>query len=81
LLDSACGCAVHTLLSARQLYTTLELKVSFHRPVTVESGTLRAEGRVISIGRRAAFSDAVLKDGNDRICATASSTLMLLDRG
>jgi uncharacterized protein (TIGR00369 family) len=32
LLDSACGCAVHSKLSAKQAYTTLELKVSYHRP-------------------------------------------------
>jgi uncharacterized protein (TIGR00369 family) len=28
LLDSACGCAVHSMLTALQGYTTLELKIS-----------------------------------------------------
>src|SRR5262245_49640548 len=31
LLDSACGCAVHTKLAATQAYTTLEIKVAYHR--------------------------------------------------
>jgi uncharacterized protein (TIGR00369 family) len=33
LLDSACGCAVHSRLSVSQAYTTLELKVAYHKPV------------------------------------------------
>src|SRR5262245_906038 len=31
LLDSACGCAVHSRITAQQAYTTLELKVAFHK--------------------------------------------------
>ena len=54
LLDSACGCAVHSCLSAEQGYTTIELKVSYHRPITIETGPVRAEARVISIGKRIA---------------------------
>src|SRR5476649_1373904 len=58
LLDSACGCAVHSRLTATQAYTTLDLKVAYHKPLTAETGPVRAEGRVLSIGRRAAFSEA-----------------------
>src|SRR3984885_2606910 len=74
LLDSACGCAVHSRLSAAQAYTTLELKVAYHKAVTRESGPLRAEGRVISIGRRAAFAEATLTDASGRLYASATST-------
>lgn len=80
LLDSACGCAVHSRLSAQQAYTTLELKVSFLRPITSESGELRAEGKVISVGRRVAFAEATLKGAGDRLYATATSTLLVMDR-
>src|SRR5688572_14321567 len=38
LLDSACGCAVHTRLTATQAYTTLELKVAYHKPITRDTG-------------------------------------------
>ena len=42
LLDSACGCAVHSKLRADQIYTTLELKTAYHRGMTAETGTVRA---------------------------------------
>src|SRR3984885_7491814 len=71
LLDSACGCAVHSRLTASQAFTTLELKVAYHKAVTKESGPLRAEGRVISIGRRAAFAEATLTDASGRLYASA----------
>ncbi|HEY5802423.1 MAG TPA: PaaI family thioesterase [Lysobacter sp.] len=80
LLDSACGCAVHSQLNAQQAYTTLELKVAYHKAVTRESGLLRAEGKVVSIGRRAAFAEARLTGADGRLYATATSTLLVIDR-
>jgi uncharacterized protein (TIGR00369 family) len=81
LLDSACGCAVHTRLSATQGYTTLELKVAYHRPITIETGKVRAEGQVLSFGRRAAFAEARLTDVNGKLYASATSTLLVFERG
>ena len=80
LLDSACGCAVHTQLPADKGHTTLELKVSFLRGLTDKTGKVRAEGRVISLGRRVGFSEAVLTDEAGKVLATATSTILLLDR-
>ncbi len=80
LLDSACGCAAHSTLSADQAYTTLELKVAYHRPITIKTGKLRAEGRVISGGRRAAFTEATLKDADGKLYASATSTLLIMSR-
>lgn len=80
LLDSACGCAVHTKLSAQQAYTTLELKVAFHRALTADTGRVRAEGRVLSFGRKAAWSEARLTDAGGRLYATATSTLLVFER-
>jgi uncharacterized protein (TIGR00369 family) len=80
LLDSACGCAVHTKLSETQAYTTLELKVAFHKPILKDTGQMRAEGRVLSFGRRAAFAEATLKDEQGRLYASATSTLLVIDR-
>ncbi len=78
LLDSACGCAVHSKLAPGQKYTTLELKVAYHRAMTKETGKVRAEGRVLSIGRRAAFAEAKLSDAEGRLCASATSTLLVI---
>lgn len=80
LLDSACGCAVHSRLSAAQGYTTLELKVAYHRALSDMSGVVRAEGRTLSFGRRAAFAEAKLLDAQGRLCASATSTLLVFDR-
>jgi uncharacterized protein (TIGR00369 family) len=80
LLDSACGCAVHSRLTASQAYTTLELKVAYHKPITKDTGLLRAEGRVLSLGRRVAFAEARLTDARDRLYASATSTLLVFDR-
>src|ERR1700754_2400890 len=80
LLDSACGCSVHSCLTATQAYTTLELKVAYHKAVTRDSGLLRAEGRVLSMGRRAAFAEATLKDARGKLFASATSTLLVMER-
>lgn len=78
LLDSACGCAVHSKLTAEQGYTTLELKVAYHRAITIKAGRVRASGRVVSIGRRAAFAEATLTDADGRLYASATSTLLVM---
>jgi len=80
LLDSACGCAVHSKLAANQGYTTLELKIAFHKGMTVKTGKVRAEGKVLSFGRRAAFSEARLVDEAGTLIASATSTLLVFDR-
>ena len=80
LLDSACGCAVHSRLTASQVYTTLELKVAYHKPITKNTGLLRAEGSVLSFGRRAAFAEAKLTDASGKLYASATSTLLVFDR-
>jgi uncharacterized protein (TIGR00369 family) len=80
LLDSACGCAAHSRLAANQGYTTLELKVAYHRAMTASTGTVYAEGRVLTIGRRAAFTEATIKDAAGKLYASATSTLLVFER-
>ena len=80
LLDSAVGCAVHSSLKAGQGYTTLELKVAYHRPMTKDTGLVRAEGKAIQVGRRAAFAEGRITDDQGRLYATATSTLLVFDR-
>ena len=77
LLDSACGIAVHSQLGANRGHTTLELKVSYLRGLSERSGTVRATGRVVSAGRRVAFAEATLHDGDGQLCATATATLLV----
>lgn len=77
-LDSACGCAVHSTLPAGVGYTSLELKVSFLRPITAESGPVTIHGWVTRAGRNAAFAEADIRDADGRILATASSTCLII---
>lgn len=78
LLDTAMGCSFHTTLPAGVGYTTLELKVNFPRSVTAKAGTLRAEGRVVHSGSRVAVLDARLTDLQQKLYATATSTVLIL---
>jgi uncharacterized protein (TIGR00369 family) len=80
LLDSACGCAVHSSLNAKQSYTTLELKVAYHKALTNQTGAVRAEGRVVTLGRRVAFAEAKLSDASGRLYASATSTLLVIEQ-
>ncbi|MCR1782159.1 PaaI family thioesterase [Nocardioides carbamazepini] len=77
LLDSACGCAVHSTLAVGEGYTSLDLTVKFLRPVTVDSGRLRAVGTVLQRGRRTALAEAKLYDGRGKLAAYASSSCMI----
>ena len=79
LLDTACGLSTQSALGPGKSHTTLELKISYLRALTDKSGTVRAEGKVLNVGRRVAFSEATLHDGEGRLCATATSTLLVLD--
>ena len=77
LLDSVAGCAVHSTLPAGMGYTSLEIKVSYLRPVRQGEGELTAIGRVTKPGRRAAFADGEVRDEHGRLIATASSTCLV----
>ncbi|WP_236783333.1 PaaI family thioesterase [Arthrobacter dokdonensis] len=81
VLDSACGCAVHSTLQAGVGYTSLEIKVSFLRPITAETGTVTAHGWVTRRGRTAAFAEADIRDSDGRVLATASSTCLIIHPG
>jgi uncharacterized protein (TIGR00369 family) len=78
LIDSACGCAVHSELDAGIGYTTVETKVNFTRAIDPNGGPVRCEGRVLSRGRTIATADAHLRDESGRLLAHGTSTLILL---
>lgn len=77
LLDSVAGCAVQATLEAGTGYTSLEIKVSFLRPVHAGQGELTAIGRVTRRGRRAAFAEGAVRDDQPRLVATATSTCLI----
>jgi len=77
LIDSCCGCAGHTLLPAGAGYGTLETKVNFVRPIKFDTGTLRAEGRVLAHGRTIITSEGKITDAKGKLYAHGTSTCMI----
>ncbi len=77
LLDSALGCAVHTVLKAGQGYTTIELKVNFTRALTAKTGPVTAEGTIINVGSRIATAEARLTDRAGKLYAHGTTTCLL----
>ena len=78
LLDSAMGCAVHSMLPSGSGYTTLELKVNFIRAMTAETGRVRAEGKLIHLGGRTATAEGRVIDGSGKLYAHATTTCLIL---
>lgn len=77
ILDSACGCAVHTTLAKGQGFTSLTLEVKFVRAANAETGRLLCTGKVVTRGRQLATAEAAVRDERGRVFATATSTLMI----
>lgn len=79
LLDSCMGCAIHTLLQPGQGYTTTDLRVSFVRALRGDIGPVRAEGRIVHLGRSTALAEGRIYDVDDRLYAVGSTTCLILD--
>ncbi len=78
MADTVTALAVRTTLEAGVSYTSVDLNVSYMRPVTVGSGTLRAVGTVVKPGRRVAFSRAEIFDGAGQLVATATASCLII---
>ncbi len=72
------GCCVHTRLPHGKGYTTLEAKINLVRAITVQTGTLRATGRVIHLGGKTATAEGRLEDAEGKLYAHASTTCIIL---
>ena len=77
LLDSALGCAIFSTVAKGEGWTTLELKFNLVRPMTKDTGPVRAEGRVVHRGRTVATSEGDIKDKSGKIYAHATTTCMI----
>ena len=73
MLDTALGCAINTMQPAGRVFTTLELKINYTRPLTRASGELRCEATVLHAGSRTATAEARLVDAHGRLCAHATT--------
>jgi uncharacterized protein (TIGR00369 family) len=79
LLDSALGCAVHTMMPAGRAYTTAELGVNLVKALTPKVPRVRAEGKVIHCGRQLATAEARLVGPDGTLYAHATTTCLVFD--
>ena len=79
LLDSCMGLAVQSTLERGVGQTTLEFKISLLRPITPETGEIKAEGTVLSRGRRVGTAEGRLTDGRGRLLAHGTTTCLIFE--
>jgi uncharacterized protein (TIGR00369 family) len=79
LLDSALGCAVHTMMPPGRAYTTAELSVKMVKAITVKVQRVRAIGQVVHCGRQLATAEARLIGPDGTLYAHASSACLVFD--
>ncbi len=78
LIDSACGCAGLSLLPPGTGFATIETKANLSRPITKDTGRVRAEGRVVTRGRQIISAEAKVLSMDGKVLAHGTSTLMVL---
>jgi uncharacterized protein (TIGR00369 family) len=79
MLDSCMGLAIQSTLEKGLGSTTLEFKISFVRPITPETGPIRAEGTVINRGRRIGIADGRVTDGKGRLLVHGTTTCLIFE--
>jgi uncharacterized protein (TIGR00369 family) len=77
LLDTAMGCAISTMLPAGQTSLILELKLAYLRPLSVRSGTISAEGRVLKLGQTS-YAEGFVRDAKDNLAVHATATFSMI---
>jgi uncharacterized protein (TIGR00369 family) len=77
LLDTAAGCAVHTLLPAGAGFASIEIKVSFLKPLRANAGEIEVRGQALKVGRRVAFAEAHARDESGELVGHATTSLAI----
>jgi len=79
LLDSCMGLAVQSMLEKGMGSTTVEFKISLLRPITMDTGEIRAEGVVLTTGRRVGTAEGRITDRNGRLLAHGTTTCLVFE--
>jgi uncharacterized protein (TIGR00369 family) len=79
LLDSALGCAVHTMMPVGRGYTTAELGMNIVKAITPKVQRVRAIGTVIHCGRQLATAEARLVGPDGTLYAHATTTCLVFE--
>jgi acyl-coenzyme A thioesterase PaaI-like protein len=68
-------------LPAGQASVTLDLKLTYLRPLSVRSGTIQAEGKVIKLGRQTSYTEGFVRDGKGNLAVHATATFSMIAEG
>ena len=79
LLDSCMGLAIQSTLAKGVAQTTVEFKISLIRPITPETGPIKAEGTVLNCGRRVGTAEGRITDGKGRLLAHGTTTCLIFE--
>ena len=79
MLDSCMGLAIHSTVEKGFGSTTLEFKMSFVRPITPVTGLIKAEGTVISRGRRVGTAEGRVTDSKGRLLVHGTTTCLIFE--
>jgi uncharacterized protein (TIGR00369 family) len=79
MLDSCMGLAIQSTLDKGVGSTTLEFKMSFIRPITPETGPIKAEGTVINRGRRVGTAEGRVTDSKGRLLVHGTTTCLIFE--
>jgi uncharacterized protein (TIGR00369 family) len=80
MLDSCMGLAILSTLEKGIGSTTLEFKIAFVRPITPETGLIKAEGTVINCGRRVGTAEGRITDSKGRLLVHGTTTCLIFER-
>ena len=78
LPDSCMGLAIQSMLEKGNGSTTLEFKISLVRAITLETGQIRAEGKILNCGRRVGTAEGRVTDARGRLLAHCTTTCLIL---
>lgn len=78
LLDTAMGCAISTMLPVGQASVTLDFKLTYLRPLSIKSGTISAEGKVVKLGRQTSYVEGFVRDGAGNLAVHATATFSMI---
>ena len=81
ILDTAMALANLTLLTGDQTFTTLDIRINYLRPITLETGEVFAKGNVLQSGRRVAYCEARLEDSQGKLLAHGTGSLLISQKG
>ena len=80
ILDTAMALSNLTLLGNDVTFTTIDIRINYLRPITVQTGEVIATGNVLQSGRKIAYVEAKLVDAGGKLLAHGTGSLLIMPR-